>query len=299
MSVAAVGGAVAGGLIASSGAKSAANAQAGAAGAANALTEQQYNQTRSDNRPFLQAGTSANNQLAALLGLSQKPLSPDEVEKMLIGQGYGYVTGKSGKQYFVKSKLNQAVDAYLQQQAQQQEIQNAAQSSGTFGSLMDRFSEDDLGKDVPFQLGHEYAQKQGNTGVNRIAAASGNQLSGATLKALERSGANIANQYAGDAYNRFTNDQTNTYNRLAGISGAGQQAANQVSSAGQNYASQVGNNLIGSANARGASAIAQGNALSGAIGNIANNYQQQNFLNSLSNLNSNPYNVNGAASGQF
>jgi uncharacterized protein YukE len=160
---------------------------------------------------------------------------------------------------------------------------------------MRRFTTADLQNDVPYQQGFQYALDQGQLGVNRLAAASGSLNSGATLKALQDRAANVANQYAGDAYNRFTNDQTNQYNRLAGISGAGQQAANSLASSGANYANagtstalSTGNALsnlyTGAGNSRAASSIAGGNALSGGLNSISNYYQTQNLLSKLGGL---------------
>lgn len=310
MSVAAVGGAVAGGLIASSGAKSAAREQTSAANAANTLTDMQFRETQASQAPFRESGVAANSLLSQLLGLpGYENGAPPNAEAWIAeqaGKGYdeGYRLGNNTREQIVKGALdNYRLGLYGDPNAARKlfgyKQDTTAGPSANFGSLLKPFSQSDLDNDVIYQNTHQYAQDQGNLGVNRIAAASGSQLSGATLKALQRSGANIANQYGNDAFNRDQTQNTNTYNRLAGVSGSGQAATNQVNAAGANAASQIGNNLIGAANARGASAIAQGNALSGAIGQGINTYQQNNFLNSLSNFRSNPYNVNGAASGQF
>ena len=148
-----------------------------------------------------------------------------------------------------------------------------------YGSLLRNFSQSDLEADPIYRNTVNFALEQGNQGINRQAAASGNLLSGATLKALSRFGANTAATYGNDAYNRYNTNQNNTYNRLAGLSGAGRQATNQVSASGQNYANQVGNNLTSLGNARGASAIAQGNAWGNAAGQLGNAYMQNQYMN--------------------
>jgi hypothetical protein len=252
------------------------------------MSQEQYNQTRQDNAPFLQSGTAANNQLAALLGLSQTAKSRAQIEKELRAQGAGDVTRPSGNVYFVNSKLQAAVDQVMAQQQAQQAAQQAAQQSGTFGSLLKPFSQADLDKDPIYQNTINFALEQGTQGINRQAAATGSQLSGATLKALSRFGANTAATYGNDAFNRDQAQDSGIYNRLAGVSGAGQQAVNQVTSAGQNYANNVGNNLIGAGNARGASAIAGANSFNNALGSAVNGYQTQQLLKGL-NRNQNSF----------
>lgn len=211
--------------------------------------------------------------------VSNPPSSMSDVfgNKSGVSENVGGAAGSSIVDY---AALNAAAQAQFDRQ--QQEIEKM-QSDPSYGSLLRNFGQSDLDNDVIYQNTHQYAQDQGNLGVNRLASASGSQLSGATLKALQKSGANIANQYGNDAFNRNNIEKTNTYNRLAGISGVGQQATNQVAAAGQNMANQVSNNQIGVGNARGASAIAQGNAWNNALSTGANAYQQQNYMNSLNN----------------
>lgn len=62
-------GAVAGGVIAANGAKSAAKTSAQASQNALNVQQQEYDQTKANNLPFLTTGTSALNQLAGLYGL--------------------------------------------------------------------------------------------------------------------------------------------------------------------------------------------------------------------------------------
>lgn len=61
------GGAILGGVIASSGSKSAANTQAAAADQANATQKQMFDQTRTDQTPYREAGYSALDQIQNLL----------------------------------------------------------------------------------------------------------------------------------------------------------------------------------------------------------------------------------------
>jgi len=99
----------------------------------------------------------------------------------------------------------------------------------------------------------------------------------------------------GDAvFNRFNTNQTNAFNRLSGLAGAGQTATNNVQTAGQtyaqgagaaygNYANNVGNITTNGANASAAAGIAGSNAINSGIQGGINAYQQNRFLSTLQN----------------
>jgi hypothetical protein len=130
-------------------------------------------------------------------------------------------------------------------------------SADGYGSLTKRFT----GADVATDPGYQFGLKEGLDSAQGSAAAKGGLYSGATLKALTQYGNDYATTKFDDAYNRYNQDQSTLYNRLAGISGTGQTSTQQVDQAGQHMADQVGNNLVGAGNARGAADIATGNAI--------------------------------------
>ena len=150
--------------------------------------------------------------------------------------------------------------------------------SADYGSLNRKFNANDLANDAVYNSGLQFGLDEGTKGINNQAAANGGLLSGATLKALTRYGNDYGTTKANDAYNRYNTDQTNQYNRLAGISGAGQQAASQVGSAGANYGNNVSNTAMSLGNARAASGIAQSNAISGGINGAVNGYNQNQLM---------------------
>jgi hypothetical protein len=100
--------------------------------------------------------------------------------------------------------------------------------------------------------GYQFQFKEGERALQNSAAASGGLLTGGTLRGVEQFGQGLAasnyqnvfsnalTQYQ-TAYEKFRNNQTDTYNRLAGISGAGQQAATTTGLFGQQAASNVSN----------------------------------------------------------
>ena len=96
--------------------------------------------------------------------------------------------------------------------------------TGEKGYLTRQFTEADMTKDG----GYDFRMGEGQKSVGNQFAASGNLLSGAAMKALTRFNQDFASNEYNNAYGRFNNDQTNQYNRLAGIQGAGQNAVNSV-----------------------------------------------------------------------
>ena len=131
--------------------------------------------------------------------------------------------------------------------------------------------------------GYQFDLAQGQQAIQRSAAASGQLMSGGTLKALSNYSQNQASNEYQNAYNRFTQNQTNTFNRLSTIAGLGQSASAQTNSAGMNSANQMGANTIGAGNAAAAEEMAQGQILSGGLTNttntLANMSMQQKYLN--------------------
>jgi hypothetical protein len=105
--------------------------------------------------------------------------------------------------------------------------------------------------------------------------------SGETLKALTKYATDYTGQQAGNSYNRYYGDQDRTFNRLSGVSGTGQTATTNTANFGAQTANNVGNIMTAQGNARGAAAIAGGNAISGAANNVGNWWNQQQMVNSL------------------
>lgn len=160
-------------------------------------------------------------------------------------------------------------------------VGSEGQGTQEYGSLNRKFNQSDLNSDVVYNSGLQFGLDEGRKGLERQASATGSMLSGATLKALSRFGNDYASTKAGGAYDRYTQENTNIGNRLASLSGAGQVASNQVGQAGQNYANQSSAIETGLGNARAASSIAQGNAISGALNNGVSQYQNSQYIDAL------------------
>ena len=296
----AIAGGVVGGLIQADAARSAANAQARAAREATQAQERMFNRQVELQQPFRDTGLTANNRLAYLLGLSPNgssasspapTLTAEQLRNQLIGD-YTTTTRRnltrsredvaSGRPAYEdvtnidEAGLNAAIQQRLAQQSQQQAAQQAAASGDpNYGSLMRRFSMEDFQADP----GYAFRQQEGMKGIEGGAAARGGLLSGGALKAIQKYGQDLASQEYGNAYGRFNADQTNQYNRLAGLVNTGQGATNQLTNAAGNLGSQIGSNIIGAGNANAASTIGQANAWNGLIGTAANAYQNNQLMN--------------------
>jgi len=153
--------------------------------------------------------------------------------------------------------------------------------SADFGSLNRRFTLADFEADPVNQLGFQFGLDEGSKALRRMYGANGMGRSGAAAKALTRFGTDYARSKAGESRARFLQDQDITFNRLSGVAGTGQTATTNTAQLGANYATNVGNNLIGAANARGASEIAGANAYGGALSNIGNNVTSAYLMNSM------------------
>lgn len=295
-----------GGMMGSSSAKKAAAAQARAAEEATAEQRRQFDINRADLAPFREAGASAMGRLSYLMGLGNAPgvnaRDISAIEQELRASGRFRIPGQKLEQY--QPQLgegdNPATIAYrlvgedgldeaaLKAEAQrvfeaEQAAAQASMNDPEYGSLTKKFTVSDFWNDPVVKLGHEFGLNEGTKALDRMRGAAGMRNSGATLKALTRFGNDYTGTKAGESRDRFVGDQTNIYNRLAGISGSGQTAATQGAQLGQQTATNIGNIATGLGNARGASAIASGNAWNNAFSTIGNWWTGQSTLDKVLN----------------
>ena len=130
---------------------------------------------------------------------------------------------------------------------------------------------------------YQFQLKQGQQALDRSSAARGMGYSGAQMKAAQDYGQGMASQQYDKEYNRATSEFGDYYNRLAGLSQGGQQAAGSMSQAGGQYAQNAGNtfanlsnaqtNILGQqANARASGYAANANAINGGLNSLTNLY---------------------------
>lgn len=285
-------------LISSNASDKAADAQSRAADRAARNDRYIFDRQVELQSPFRDVGLTANNRLSYLLGLSpaggSAQLTYDDLRKELESQytttteskkgrlGTDPITGEPTLIRDKKTSIDQAgLDAAIRKRLDEQQASAmaAAQGDQNYGSLMRRFGMEDFEADP----GYAFRQQEGMKGIEGSAAARGSLLSGGALKAIQKYGQDLASQEYGNAYGRYNADQTNQYNRLAGLVNTGQGATNEITDA----AGKLGSNLassamsIGSANA--ASTIGQANAWNQAIGGVSNAYQNNQLMNLIRN----------------
>lgn len=139
--------------------------------------------------------------------------------------------------------------------------------TGEAGALAKPFTLSDFQQDP----GYQFQLAEGQKALDRVSSAKGKYFSGGAIKALTDYNQGMANTDYQTALGNYNTNQTNLYNRLAGVSTSGQSAANGIANigaqtqqglnnAGQNYASQSSSNLTGLGNNIGANDISAGNA---------------------------------------
>jgi hypothetical protein len=160
--------------------------------------------------------------------------------------------------------------------------------------------------------GYQARLQLGTDAIQKSAAARGSVVTGGTAKALDTYGQDYASNEYGNVYNRALNsfntnyndynqNQTNQYNKLAAMTGAGQTTANTLANTGANAANSEANTVTGAANQQGqdyqnaGAATASGyvggaNAYGSAINGIGNNISNLGLLSQLGSASSyNPY----------
>jgi hypothetical protein len=135
------------------------------------------------------------------------------------------------------------------------------------GFLMQRFGAEQFEKEPGYQFRMDEGAKQ----VEGSAAARGGLLSGAALKAMQRYGQDFASNEYGNAYNRFTADQSNIYGRLTGSTDMGMRAAGAMGSNAIYQGQQVANSMADLGNIRAGTMMAQADARKSGYESVANN----------------------------
>ena len=270
------------------GSQNAADAQANAANQANGTQWAMYNQNRLDNAPWRQAGGSAINRLSMLMGFD--PTGTGTAGTPAVAGTAGYWTG-GGQGHYTHG--NDWVEGGGGQGSWVPGTPGTDAIPGTpaynttdpgFGSLSQKFNMSDFTQDP----GYQFRLAEGQKALDRSAASKGMNLSGAQLKASQSYGQNMGSQEYGNAYNRFNNDQSTLYNRLAGISGIGQTANGQTQMSGMNAANNVAQNQLGAGNAAAAGIMGGVNAISNGVNQGINWNNSKNMWNSLSGADAMP-----------
>jgi hypothetical protein len=247
-------GAIGGGLIASGGAKSAANTQAQAAADAQAAQERMFEKQIALQEPYRQGGLTAQNRLLTLLGLNpnagQPAASGGTPRAYQTPYGMINVPAMGGAGAPATNAQGIVVDP----------------KSPDFGKYARDFGMQDFVQDP----GYEFRLAEGQKAIERSAAARGGLQSGAALKAAARYGQDMGSQEYANAFNRYQTNRSNQLNPLFALMNTGIGAANNLTNAAGQQAQSQADNIYNAGNAMASGQVGSANAWGSAFGNIAN-----------------------------
>jgi hypothetical protein len=190
----------------------------------------------------------------------------------------GYQTGRGDITSGSQQSAAALESAYQNAVAAQQPYLRAGQEGLASLQTLGAFEFNPSSVDVTQDPGYAFRQQEGQRAVESSAAGGGGLLSGATLKALNKYGQNLASEEYGKAYERAYTSAKDTYGSQYALgtflAGTGQQAAGTVG----NYGMTTGANLADVYQTRGQnlSSLASGYGTNRA--NLATN-QASNLAN--------------------
>ena len=324
--VAVAGASLLGGAIASSGARSAAKTQAGAARDAAELQKETRDEQIRLQEPYRQAGLVGQARLMELLGLRMPAQagggggapymrSDAELRNALAGQFTsegspgGYVGGggrEGGDGGYVGATPGVIDEAGLSRAmaAARQGDQNAMNNyqppqggqSADFGKYARDFSLADLEKDTGYQAELAMIGKQ-NQLIERDRARRGLLQSPGTSNALFENAQLRARLGYGEAFKRYNIERENQLNPLGSLMTSGQNAATNQGGSMGTYGTNAGNLMMQGGQAMAAGQLGVGNTFNNALGTMASSYQNQrnftDYLNRFGNQSSGPTSMPG------
>lgn len=137
-----------------------------------------------------------------------------------------------------------------------------------YGMLTRQFGMDQFQQDP----GYGFRMSEGVKALDRSAAARGGLLSGATLKASQRYGQDLASQEFMNAFNRYQSQLNTRLGTLGSMYGGGQAGTGQLVSAAGQMGEGVSNALMAGGQARASNYLGQANAFNQALGQAALGY---------------------------
>ena len=278
------GSAVVGGVAANSAAKK----QAKAAGKAADVSQAQYEQTREDQLPFLEAGYGALNRLNEYLGIPDKSFNNFNAG--------AYLNSNPDAKAWVDSQMRPFANMPSQlaqrgknpeQLAYEHFVADGSRRTGDFfrntsSPNFGKYARDFSMKDFTTDPGYAFRMSEGMKALDRQAAARGGLISGGALKAAQRYGQDLGSQEYQNAFNRYQVNRANQLNPLQAMAGQGQTSATQLGNAGQTYAGQAGAAYGAAGQAQASGYMGMANALSQGVGQYMNYTSNNDLLAAIS-----------------
>ena len=126
--------------------------------------------------------------------------------------------------------------------------------------------------------GYGFRLKEGLRALENSAAARGGLLSGNAMRGITRFGQGLASEEFDKAFNRYQAGFASKLNPLQALAGVGQTSANTLSNAAGQYGQSMAQNAATMGNIRASGYMNQANALTGALGQGVNYYQNQQMM---------------------
>lgn len=290
------GAALVGGAMSADAAKSAGRTQAGAANNATQTQLQMFNTVNSQASPYRTAGYNSLADIMHGFGLGQNPTAngqpfsgaiPPSADPQRYQSDPNYRNAfdifnrEHVKQYGTgvpagtdPGLVAQRVQGYMGYDGPVQ--QQAEQSGGSTpndiasGYFAHQFNADDLKSNLA--PNYQFQLDQGLGATRNAANLQSGLVSGNTLKGVQ----DYAQNYAGGAYqnafNNYTTQQNNIFNRLSTIAGLGNASNQTTANAGTTLAGNAGNAQMAGGAAQAAGTVGAANALTGGASNAASWY---------------------------
>jgi hypothetical protein len=137
---------------------------------------------------------------------------------------------------------------------------------------MDQFQQDP---------GYAFRMREGLKALDRTAAARGGLLSGAQLRGVTRYGQELGTQEYTNAFNRYQAERQARLNPLQSLTGMGQTTASTLANQAGQYGQSMAQGAAQMGNLRASGYMNQANALTGALGQGLNYYQNQQMMNRI------------------
>lgn len=128
---------------------------------------------------------------------------------------------------------------------------------------------------------YQFMLGQGLGATTNLLNRSGGLLSGNTLKGINDYAQNYASNAYQQAFENYTANQTNIFNRLSDIAGLGQTANQTAASLAGSMAPGISNTITGMGQAQASGTVSVANALTGGINNAASWYYGNNLMNRM------------------
>jgi len=126
--------------------------------------------------------------------------------------------------------------------------------------------------------GYAFRMKEGLRALENTAAARGGLLSGNAMRGLTRYGQGLASEEYTNAFNRYQAERAARLNPLQSLAGMGQTNAATMAQQAGTYGQALAENAATRGNIRASGYIGTANALTGALGQGVNYYQNQQMM---------------------